>query len=131
MNQYGQLEENMLICECTSGVCGLHSLKNYLINRHIRSRGEFLFVHEQGSGLRDSTIRKWVKESIQTMNMDPEYFSGHSLRSGGATELLLQGHSLSVIEKLGRWAKDSKSLRQRYIQLPLTSHLLDNSESIQ
>jgi hypothetical protein len=30
MNQYQQTEETMLICECESGVCGLHSLKSYL-----------------------------------------------------------------------------------------------------
>ncbi len=55
-----------------------------------------------------------MKRFARTLNLDEKYFSSHSLRIGGATELKLRGASDSFIQAMGRWKSGAFI---RYIRL--------------
>lgn len=54
--------------------------------------------------------RKWlaqnIKDLVAAVGLDPNQFSGHSLRAGGATDLFKSGVLYETIKKAGRWKSD-------------------------
>ena len=57
--------------------------------------------------LRCHTIRKLVKEAATRMNLDHTLYSSHSLRSGGACQLLILGFTIEEIMIFGGWESDA------------------------
>jgi hypothetical protein len=51
-------------------------------------------------------VRRALKQSIARAGLPPEYYSGHSLRGGGATDLFNMGTPYPVVKKYGRWTSD-------------------------
>lgn len=60
-----------------------------------------LFVREDGS----IPTRSWFMSRLRA-NFGPSY-AGHSVRSGGATDLATRGIPDSIIQKMGRWSSDA------------------------
>jgi integrase len=48
-------------------------------------------------------FRKAIKQPVVSVGLDPRQFSGHSLRSGGATDLFEARVAYHIIKKMGRW----------------------------
>jgi hypothetical protein len=54
----------------------------------------------------DDFVLSIIKSSVSALGLDPNRFSGHSLRAGGATDLFTSRISYWVIKKMGRWTSD-------------------------
>ena len=54
-----------------------------------------------------SWFRKEVKVAMRMIGENPDNFSGHSFRAGGATELFNRRVPYPTIKKYGRWKSDS------------------------
>jgi hypothetical protein len=52
-------------------------------------------------------VRSFIKASVSALGLDPNCFSGHSLRPGGATDLFASRIPYWVIKKMGRWTSDA------------------------
>ena len=65
-------------------------------------------VSEVGKGVvihRQKVINR-IKKVARSQGMDSSRFSGHSLRVGGATQLMAAGFDAEVIKLIGRWKSD-------------------------
>lgn len=58
-------------------------------------------------------IRKNIKRSVALLGLNPAEYSGHSLRSGGATDLFAAGVPFYAIKKRGHWSSDAALLYYR------------------
>jgi integrase len=65
------------------------------------------------AGVGTARIRSMIKEAVTLVGLDAKFYSGHSLRAGGATDLFVERAGLSVIKKMGRWASDAALLYYR------------------
>jgi hypothetical protein len=52
-------------------------------------------------------LRQVIKSSVADIGLNPQRFSGHSLRAGGATDLFAACVPYWVIKKMGRWTSDA------------------------
>jgi hypothetical protein len=52
-------------------------------------------------------FRKAIKQAVVSIGLDPQRFSGHSLRSGGATDRFEAKVAYHIIKKMGRWKSDA------------------------
>jgi hypothetical protein len=51
-------------------------------------------------------INGWLKTKLQAAGHRPANFSGHSFRSGGATDLWKAGTRPLIIKRAGRWLSE-------------------------
>jgi len=58
-------------------------------------------------------FRKKLKKGVQKVGLDPSFYSGHSLRAGGATNLFLARVPYYLIKKMGRWKSDTAMIYHR------------------
>lgn len=72
-----------------------------------------LFQHHDGTPLRYEQLNAAIKRLATSAGLDPQSFSGHSLRIGGATSLAMRGFAQNVIQALGRWQSLSVQLYTR------------------
>ena len=54
-----------------------------------------------------------VKRLMESVGENPEHFSTHSLRIGGATALFAAGANETIIRTMGRWSSDIYRLYTR------------------
>lgn len=69
-------------------------------------------------GLEATFVKRLIKQSARAAGLDAEAvegFSGHSLRVGGAQELLMRGHDTVAIMRAGGWK--SVDVLARYLEL--------------
>jgi hypothetical protein len=57
--------------------------------------------------------RKIIKLCCKKVGLDDKYYSGHSLRAGGATDLFVARVPYYIIKKMGRWKSDAAMLYYR------------------
>jgi integrase len=62
-------------------------------------------VHAQPAS--SSSLRLLVKAVVITAGLDPRFYSGHSLRAGGATDLFASRVPYYTIKKMGRWRSET------------------------
>ena len=60
-----------------------------------------------------STLQKWIKDLMACVGENPDHFSTHSARIGGATALFAAGADETVIRTMGRWSSDIHRLYVR------------------
>ena len=57
-----------------------------------------------------SANRDWlvslIKRSVKKLGLNPTFYSGHSLRASGATDLLVARVPYFIVKKYGRWKSD-------------------------
>lgn len=51
--------------------------------------------------------RRAISKCILRIGLDPQYYSGHSFRAGGATDLFVARVPYSIIKAMGRWKSDA------------------------
>ena len=97
-------------------VCPVNALSEYLALRpHIDGN---LFVKICGTPVTRSDFVSALKSCVKLIGLDPSLFNTHSLRSGRATDLALEGHSEATIKLAGRW---HSSAYQQYIRVTSAS----------
>ena len=100
-------------------VCSVCSMLKYLPQRasHFGENSSSpLFLFADGTPLTRSLLNSHLKDSLAGLGFDPDGYSGHSLRAGGATDAANHGFAEWEIKLLGRWSSDAY---QRYIRSPL------------
>jgi hypothetical protein len=82
---------------------------------HSPSDGPYdpLFQCSDGSPLEYVQLNDAIKICAVAIGLDPNSFSGHSLRIGGATSLAILGYDAHIIKTLGRWKSLSYQLYTR------------------
>ena len=79
--------------------------QNHIISLFVTSNGELQAVSAR-------TITNALKKSVRLLKLEEvgvhaSLVSIHSLRSGGATVMHLNGIPDTIIEKMGRWSSDT------------------------
>jgi hypothetical protein len=67
-----------------------------------RGKGRFDF----GKTASGTWFRGRIKREVEKVGLDPHYYSGHSFRAGGATDLFVARVPYPMIKKKGRWVSD-------------------------
>lgn len=93
--------------------------------------GEYLFVFPDEKVPKDGSSRvgAYLKESLEHVHAAPPRhgmkFSAHSLRSGGASALMLYTRSLPIVRYWFRWSPESKIPEKCYLQFTPTARMQD------
>jgi hypothetical protein len=111
-------------------LCPMSALEDYMASAPL-PRGEDpnqvpLFRHGDGSAVSGDDLNKFVKLAAEGIGLNPEHFSGHSLRIGGATAALAcdSGNEYCV-KIMGMWIGDSVQLYTRPTMEMLKKLLLE------
>ena len=83
-----------------TNVCPVSALLAYLAVRP--SRGQHLFVWEDGKPLSRSEFGYLLKKALEAAGLETSQYSGHSLRIGAATSAAVAGVPDHLIKVLGR-----------------------------
>jgi integrase len=92
------------------GPSSLKLLKSLLQTFGLSTSGPQAFIFHQ-DGLANLPLpRTWlcngIKASLTSIGVNPACYSTHSLRAGGATDLLRANVPIDIIKKAGRWNSD-------------------------
>lgn len=101
-----------------SRICAVHAVKDWLDASGITAGPVFRAVEKgavTGQAICDRTISNVIKAHAKKAGLDPEKYSGHSLRAGLATSAAEHGFSSWEIRRQTRHASDQTL--QRYIRL--------------
>jgi hypothetical protein len=60
-----------------------------------------------------SWLRRAIKRGVSRVGLDPQRYSGHSLRAGGATDLFVARVPYFIIKEMGRWTTDAALIYYR------------------
>ena len=61
----------------------------------------------------EESFRQLIKSTVASIGLDPNLYSGHSCRAGGATDLFAAGVPYYVVKKYGRWSSDTALIYYR------------------
>ena len=61
----------------------------------------------RGANISALCLRNEIKALAESLGLDKRYYSTHSLRAGGATDLFVARVPYFAIKKMGRWKCDS------------------------
>jgi hypothetical protein len=75
-----------------------------------------IFAHSNGSPLQRRPLVDIARALLAQLGHNPDAYSGHSFRKGGASSLAAAGVAPYTIQAMGRWASDCYKL---YIDLPI------------
>jgi len=86
--------------------CAVRALRTWLNHAEITSGPIFRRIRAgdrlTGDRLTDRSVALIVKRHAQPLGLDPELFAGHSLRSGGITAAVREGHDERELARLSR-----------------------------
>lgn len=95
-----------------SPVCPVNSFLEY--KRLIKHNTGPLFKFSCGTPVKASYFNSSLKKLLEFINLNPQFYKGHSFRIGAATSAAMRGIPLSVIQHMGRWKSNAF---QHYIRL--------------
>jgi hypothetical protein len=96
-------------------VCAVCAMVHYLGLCKIRQFNQPLFSFQNGHVLTKPLLLSYLRSFLNALGVDPSKYSGHSFRSGGATDAALSGMGDWEIKLAGRWTSDAY---QRYVRAP-------------
>jgi integrase len=99
-------------------VCPVRALEAWLREAGITAGPLFRAVDRWGNlggPLTRKDITRRIKLYAVRLGLDPEAFSSHSLRAGGATSSALAGADGAAIQRRGRWR--SPAMAARYVRI--------------
>lgn len=98
-----------------SAVHAVCSMESYMSLRSQASMFEPLFVFRSGAVLTRTMLISQLRDLLQICGIQADAYSGHSFRSGGATDSALSGMADWELKLAGRWSSDAY---QRYVRAP-------------
>jgi hypothetical protein len=88
--------------------CPVRLMANYLAVRPtLLPKADPTFVWSTGRGVTSSDVSKALQETLAAVGQNPQEFSAHGFRIGGATEAAQQGASDAELRMLGRWSSSA------------------------
>lgn len=110
-NKLSGQPEFVYIYPSTSDINGFSTLRAYWTRRNLNHASDpHLPLFPASDGASPLPKKAWIdyiQAQLATLGLDPTQFSGHSFRSGGATDLWTAGTRPRVIQKHGRWLSDA------------------------
>lgn len=109
------------VARCLDPLCGVRLLRRLWrrleLDNHLQ---DFIFPAVSRRGVIDKSrpyaavdLRRMLKRSVQQIGRDPRMYGNHSLRAGGATDLLSAGVPDLFVKKAGRWRSDTYQIYHR------------------
>lgn len=98
------------VAEFASPYCCYNLLSRWIQYRLLTSDPDgFLFpsLTDSSRPMSGDSFRKFIKQAASSIGLDPSRYSGHSLRSGGATDLFEARVPYHIIKTMGRWKSDA------------------------
>ena len=91
-----------------------------------------VFVFPNGALVTKRNFIKWLRTRLQVLQIDPSFYSGHSLRIGAAVSAARREIAESVIQKCGRWRSDTYLRYIKYIpaDMQILRNLISQMRSI-
>ncbi len=118
-NQFATPESVAVHCKCKNGnPCAVHEVLNMLNFRRVKSLREPVFWMASGNIVSRKMISTVIKNCCVAEKLNPNEYSPHSLRRGGATDSAESGVSEWMIRKLGRWSDLSRVNRTYQLLSP-------------
>ena len=103
-----------------SFLCPLNAIRNVLKLR-TPDGGEHIFSRGDGTSLTYKQFQNRLRGVLAAVGVpDPQAFTSHSFRRGGATFAYLCGVPTEIIKLLGNWKSDCY---QKYLHLPLEARI--------
>ena len=91
------------------GLCAVRLMRRWFRKEGLHlSPNQLLFPTRTASWLRHQ-----IKLLCSQLGVDPQHYSGHSLRAGGASDLFMARTPYFIIKKMGRWSSDAALLYMR------------------
>lgn len=103
-------------------LCAVYWLRKHFSEVPAPSDSPIIIIPAYGSlpyHVYESTLKLFSKKA----GLNPDHYSSHSLRRGGATFLSISGSSIQEIKHRGDWAS---SCVYKYISTPLEGRILDD-----
>ena len=131
-NRFGDKREQITLgCKCGkkrfgyASPCPVHTLISFLKRRKKKfgaiNLSQPVLVDHKNRILKYDVIRKFIKQGIPIVSqatgvaLDPKYYTPHSLRHGGCTDLSRLGTASYKVSIFGRWNSDC--WKQIYINI--------------
>ena len=99
-------------------ICAVCAMRSYLASRGPTQPQSPLFVDASGNSVTKARLNSVIKDTMQSLGLDPTKYSAHSLRAGVATTAGQIGFSAWEIKQLGGW---KSSTYMQYIR-PAPAH---------
>lgn len=109
-NQAGTPIIMCIPCEQDSNLCPVCALQRYCCIRP-KIQG-YMFVHSDGRPVTQTQFSAVLAKAVRMCGFE-NHFRSHSFRIGRATQLALEGTSMDIIKRLGRWRSDASRLYVR------------------
>lgn len=105
-DQEGEGETLAIALGDSPALCAVRALRTWLTEAAITEGPVFRRVragdHVQPARLTDQSVALTVKKHAKPVGLDPSLFAGHSLRSGGITAAVREGHDERELARLSR-----------------------------
>lgn len=89
-----------------SSTCPVLLLQHYTAQCHHKVKQKALFHFQSGHLLTRQSFSDALRQCLIAANVNPNHYSTHSLRIGGATTAAAAGVHPTLIKELGRWRSD-------------------------
>lgn len=97
-----------------SNLCPVLAVSTYLSTRGPKTGP--LFITKEGYPVRSQQFATILKECITSLGLDPQRYTSHAFRIGGASYAHQQNFSETQLKRLGRW---NSSAYTKYIRGPV------------
>ena len=108
------------VARCHDPLCGVRLLRRLWKRLGLDAQPRGYLFPAVGRGALDRTraysavaLRALIKRSVAQVGLDPRSYANHSLRAGGATDLLSAGVADLFVKKAGRWRSDAYQIYHR------------------
>jgi integrase len=108
------------VARCHDPLCGVRLLRRLWRQLDLDNHPQgFIFPAVAHSAIDTSrpyaavALRRTIKRAVQQIGLDPRMYANHSLRAGGATDLLSAGVPDLFVKKAGRWKSDTYQIYHR------------------
>jgi integrase len=108
------------VAQCHDPQCGVRLLRRLWRRLGLDTQEDGLLFPAVTRGAVDparpyaaTALRQLVKRSVRQVGLDPRLYANHSLRAGGATDLLSAGVPELFVKKAGRWKSDTYQIYHR------------------
>ena len=93
-----------------------------VVNDYLEVRGDYLKPEDPLFVLRDGItpidpahVRKFLRESLAAIKLNPSLYDTHSFRIGRATDMLRMGYTIETIKQMGRWCSNAVYKYLKYV----------------
>jgi hypothetical protein len=111
-----QLEQLVVTCTCSCGLCAVHSMWRWLKLAGPCDESTPVFLWSTGRAVTEHDVGLLITAICRSAGLDRSEYRPHCFRMRGATLLFEWGLPVELIRLLGRWAPSSLTLELHYVR---------------